>query len=56
MKELSPEQIQENWNKLIQLINDNFSGERLEKLLKMYDYFEEQVEKNTSTMHILVGM
>ena len=43
MKELSPEQIQENWNKLIQLINDNFSGERLEKLLKMYDYFEERM-------------
>ena len=43
MKELTPEQIQENWNKLIQIINDNFSGERLEKLLKMYDYFEERM-------------
>ena len=43
MKELTPEQIQENWNKLIQLINDNFSGERLEKLLEMYDYFEERM-------------
>ena len=30
-------------NKLIQIINDNFSGERLEKLLKMYDYFEERM-------------
>jgi len=43
MKELTPEQIQENWNKLIQLINDNFSGERLEKLLDMYDYFDERM-------------
>ena len=43
MKELTPEQIQENWNKLIQIINDNFSGERLEKLLEMYDYFDERM-------------
>ena len=43
MKELTPEQIQENWNQLIQLINDNFSGERLERLLEMYDYFEERM-------------
>ena len=43
MKELTPEQIQENWDKLIQLIRDNFSGERLERLLKMYDYFEERM-------------
>jgi len=32
MKELTPKQIQENWGKLRQIINDNFSGERLEKL------------------------
>ena len=43
MKELTPEQIQENWDKLIQIINDNFSGERLEKLLEMYSYFEERM-------------
>ena len=43
MKELTPEQIQENWNKLIQIINDNFSGERLEKLLEMYHYFDERM-------------
>jgi hypothetical protein len=43
IRELTPEQIQENWNQLIQLVNDNFSGERLEKLLKMYDYFEERM-------------
>ena len=43
MKELTPEQIQENWDKLIELVNDTFEGERLEKLLKMYDYFEERM-------------
>ena len=32
MKELTPEQIQENWNQLRQLINDTFKGERLDKL------------------------
>ena len=43
MKELTPEQIQENWKQLIRLVEDNFTGERLEKLLKMYDYFEERM-------------
>ena len=40
MKELTPEQIQENWNQLRQLINNTFKGERLDKLNHMYDYFE----------------
>ena len=43
MKQLSPEQIQENWQELRQLINDTFSGKRLENLNKMYDYFEERM-------------
>ena len=43
MKELTPEQIQENWNKLRSLINDTFAGERLDNLNKMYDYFEERM-------------
>ena len=43
MKELTPEQIQENWDKLVELVNDTFEGERLEKLLEMYDYFEERM-------------
>ena len=42
MKELTPEQIQENWNKLIQLVEDTFEGERKENLLKMYEYFEDK--------------
>ena len=32
MKELTPEQIQENWNKLRSLINDTFAGERLDNI------------------------
>ena len=43
MKELTPEQIQHNWGNLLQLIDINFSGERLEKLNTMYDYFEERM-------------
>ena len=35
MKELTPEQIQENWSKLRSIINDTFAGERLENLNKM---------------------
>ena len=43
MKELTPEQIQENWEKLRSLINETFVGERLDNLNKMYDYLEERM-------------
>ena len=43
MKQLSEKQILDNWNKLIQLIEDTFSGERKEKLLEMYKYFEDRM-------------
>mgnify|MGYP003128339685 FL=1 len=43
MKELKAEQIQENWIKLRDLISETFDGERLEKLNKMYDYFEDRM-------------
>jgi hypothetical protein len=47
MKQLTAEQIQENWNKLIQLIKDTFSEDypdnRREKLLKMYHHFEDRM-------------
>ena len=42
-KELTPEQIQHNWDNLLNLIEVNFSGERLEKLFKMYEYFGERM-------------
>ena len=47
MKQLTAEQIHENWVKLINLIKDTFSEDypnnRREKLLNMYQYFEERM-------------
>ena len=43
MKQLSEQQILDNWNKLMKLIEDTFEGERKEKLLKMYKYFENRM-------------
>ena len=43
MKELSTEQIQKNWEQLRNLITNTFEGERLEKLNKMYDHFEDRM-------------
>jgi len=43
MKELTPKQIQYNWEQLRSLINNTFQGERLEKLNKMYDHFEDRM-------------
>ena len=35
MKQLSEQQIIDNWNKLIKLIEDTFQGERKDKILEM---------------------
>ena len=43
MKELTPKQIQYNWEQLRSLINNTFEGERLEKLNKIYDHFEDRM-------------
>ena len=43
MKTLTAGQLQENWEKLIQLITDTFSGERQEKLLEMYEHFKDRM-------------
>ena len=40
---LKPEQIQNNWNTLIKLIEDTFSSERKENLLKMYEHFKDRM-------------
>jgi hypothetical protein len=40
---LQAKQIEQNWNSLIQLIEDNFSGERKENLLKMYNYLKDRM-------------
>ena len=43
MKSLSAEKIQENYKTLRNIITMTFSGERLEKLNEMYDYFEDRM-------------
>ncbi len=43
MKQLTPDQIQENWQQLRDKITETFDGERLEKLNEMYDYFEDRM-------------
>ena len=43
MKQLTEQQITQNWTDLRTIINITFEGERLEKLNKMYDYFEDRM-------------
>ena len=43
MKELTPEQLQDNWKEFTQLLEDTFEGDRLSRLLKMYDHFEDRM-------------
>ena len=43
MKQLTEEQLLGNWNKLLQLVEDTFEGERKERLLEMYKYFEDRM-------------
>ena len=43
MKQLTEQQIMDNWKELRTIINNTFSGDRLEKLNKMYDYFEDRM-------------
>ena len=43
MKQLTEQQILDNWNKLMKLIEDTFEGERKEKLLEMYKHFEDRM-------------
>ena len=43
MKQLTEQQILDNWNKLIKLVEDTFEGERKEKLIKMYKHFEDRM-------------
>ena len=40
---MNAEKIQENWDKLIGIINDTFEGERKENLLKFYGDFQERM-------------
>ena len=40
---LDENKIQENYNKFRKLINQTFSGDRLESLNKMYDLLEDRI-------------
>ena len=40
---LQAKQIEQNWNSLIQIIEDNFNGERKENLLKMYNHLKDRM-------------
>ena len=41
--QLTEQQIQDNYKDLRTIINNTFSGDRLENLNQMYDYFEERM-------------
>tara|TARA_R100000152_G_C6771573_1_gene198130 strand:- start:340 stop:1140 length:801 start_codon:yes stop_codon:yes gene_type:complete len=43
MKQLTEQQITDNWKDLRTIINNTFSGDRLENLNQMYDYFEDRM-------------
>ena len=43
MKQLTETQLVDNWNKLLQLIEDTFEGERKDRLLEMYKFFEDRM-------------
>ena len=43
MKDLTNEQLQENWDKLISLIENTFDGEKKTNLLEMYNYFKDRM-------------
>lgn len=40
---MKAEQILENWNKLMKIINDNFSGTLKENIIKLHEHFEERI-------------
>lgn len=40
MQNLTVTEIEQRWDELIEIVNTTFEGERKEKILKMYDFFE----------------
>ena len=40
---LTDDQITENWTKLLNIVETNFTGERKDNLLAMYDFFQERM-------------
>ena len=40
---LTPEQLQDKWNEVIELITDTFEAERRDNILKMYEFFKDRM-------------
>ena len=40
---LTPEQLQDKWNEVIELITDTFEGTRKTNILRMYEYFKDRM-------------
>ena len=43
MKNLTEQQLLDNYQKLLDVVEEHFDGERKEKILKMYDFFKERI-------------
>ena len=43
MKNLTEQQLIENYNKLVTLVEENFTGDRKDNLLAMYKFFEDRM-------------
>ena len=43
MKNLTEQQLLDNYQKLLDVVEEHFNGERKEKILKMYDFFKERI-------------
>ena len=56
MKKLNETQLKENWDKLINLVSETFSGERKEKLLKMYNHFEDRMMFTPGSLEVMLSM
>jgi hypothetical protein len=40
---MTPDQIQSNWDELMDVVNNKFTGERKDNLLKLYNHFEQRM-------------
>ena len=43
MKNLTEQQLVENYQKLVTLVEENFTGDRKERLLEMYEFFQDRM-------------
>ena len=43
MYDLTEKELLDNYNKLLQVVEEHFTGERKEKILKMYEFFQDNI-------------